>query len=150
MDKCPKCGAAADRHPSKLTFQCGSYIYPNGEMWHQSDLCETSCELAAAKKELARLNSHAVEALRLLNDKEYSDAMKEFRRAFGFVNKFVCCSCGNAQDGWRINGPGFIGNPGPSGCEKCGSGWHEIKVVREGEADKSTAEKGCPFDEEVK
>lgn len=54
-DKCPKCGAAADRHPSKLTFQCGSYIYPNGEMWHQSDLCETRCELAELKARHERL-----------------------------------------------------------------------------------------------
>ena len=54
MDKCPKCGANRKRG-EELEFDCGTYLYSNGDLWYQHELCETRCDLAAANKELAEL-----------------------------------------------------------------------------------------------
>lgn len=58
------------------------------------------------------------EVIQLLNDNEYSEVLKTFRKHFGLVNRFVCNSCGRVDA--RITRI----------CPDCG-GSYNAKVVRE-------------------
>jgi hypothetical protein len=59
------------------------------------------------------------EVVELLNADEHSEALKELRSYFGLANRWVCVSCGHAQDTLTFR----------EGCAACGADMH-CKVVR--------------------
>jgi hypothetical protein len=65
------------------------------------------------------------EIIRLLNDGELGEALKEFRRMHSLVNRFLCNACGHISDHSTI-----------SKCDECGG---DIKVVVVRKAESRTA-----------
>ena len=67
----------------------------------------------------AALDKLLDDVVELLNADEHSEALKELRSHFGLVNRWVCVSCGHAQDKLVL----------PDGCDSCGADMN-VKIVR--------------------
>ena len=82
-------------------------MYDCGSVQHDIDKGVFSIDCLYRKKTTEAVK----EAVDLLNDNEYDEALQVFRRHFGLVNRFVCELCGNAQASLVLQ----------NGCNKCGS-----------------------------
>ena len=112
---------------ARVTVPSG--LFNDFQEWKRSairHLCESAFdkgrkyERDSRKEESKKEQELVTEVLRLFNDGEDAEALKELRRHLGLVNRWVCCECGNVTAVMDV-----------SGCKQCHSRNITTKVVQE-------------------
>lgn len=126
-----RCTAANE---AECGFACGAVGNGTCCYWNVQGECTEHRAIVDATREMlkrwkAERQKFVNEVLSLLNESEYSEAMKEFRRHFGLVNRWVSSECGRVDAGMDAGG-----------CKACGCRKVEARVVQVSQSTESEVE----------